>query len=299
MVENSRNCKARRITAPPLGNSSQATTINQKMTMKNIVKKKLTNLIGATLAVCSYSSNAAITVVDSYQHTSNSAISGTTDASGLFRTITNASVGNLVASGSAKLVVGVNSRSNIPFTVTYGGVAMTPAVSQASSLNSGFAAVFYLDNPMTDGDFVFTSAVVNNFDRANLHAWALSGTAVGGPVGTVVDTSSTGNPIDMSITTGASGGFVIGSIGANGGTPTTTFTPDSGSDFLYAFANTNSNGYAAWLGDTSGTYSMLRTNTSTAGGAGVMATFAPIPEPSAALLGGIGMLLMMRRRRQG
>lgn len=247
------------------------------------MKMKIT-LALLTSAACVSSSAAQITVVDSYEHTLNTAITGTivNDPGGSTKTITNTTVGALVASGSDKLVVGVNSRSNIPFTVTYGGVAMTEAVSQASTINSGFAAIFYLDNPAVDGDFVFSSPGSNNFDRANIHAWVLSGTAAGGAAEVLTDTATgSSNPIDLSLTTGASGGFVIGSIGANGGTPTTTFAPDSGTDFLYAYANANSNAYAAWLTDTSNTFSMLRTNTTnTAGGngAGVMANFAPAAE---------------------
>ena len=171
--------------------------------------------------------------------------------------------------------------------MTYGGDSLIPALQVgAPDNNDGNASIFYLDNASTatNAELVITAGT-SDFIQYDFDMFSISGLAAGGPFAT--DTDADGGDTSLSLT-GSDGGFMLGSIGTNGG-PTLTATPTgttTGGDRAenYHWVNTSS--------ATTYTYSATGTDT-----VGVMASFA-VPEPSTfSLLGLAGLLLFLRRRR--
>lgn len=237
-------------------------------------------IIGVSLSLASIS-NAAITIVDT------GGIAKTQGANSTI-TVTSTELGNFNANGSSKLVVtlsgergGTGSYGHLG--LTYGGVAMTQILATATDNAARVISMWYLDNVSVTGDFVVTFSA--NGSGIGLGAVALDGTANGVGASSFSQTGSS-----TTISTTAAGDFVMGAGMANGTTVTATspliqlFSGDTGS-------STGASGYRLLS-------STASTTTSFSGATGVAAaSFTAIPEPSAALLGAIGSLLLLRRRR--
>ena len=150
-----------------------------------------------------------------------------------------------------------------------------------------------------------------------MYVWELAGVdktkAVVGVVGTADDANGT------TITTTAANSFIVDAIGWNPTNPnnavastTITLSGDSNNsiisteDFSYEI-NLTSGGVLGGGSGTAvgpaGTYNLGWTITQTDGGTGrnnmneLAFAFTPVPEPRAAMLGLIGMLALLRRRR--
>ena len=268
--------------------------------MQKMKKTRLIPLLTCAAAgLLGSSAYAAITVQDSY--TAGNTVAGTVagvDSTTATFTISSPTL-DLTAGTADKLVIGFSQRRNSDFSVTYGGVSMTQAAYLVSGgTNDGAAGIFYLDNPTLGGDLVITTTNASggayiDFNARSLFAFVLSGTAAGGQADfdTSTETSSAFNSV--SLTTGSTGGFVIGAAGFNGNGSTTASLITSGSIADTVSAQSRA---AAWNDTVSGTYEMSQ---STNGSTFAIASFAPVPEPSSvALIGLAGVAFAGRRRRK-
>lgn len=223
------------------------------------------------------------------------------------------------ATGIDKLVVvyaaesGFNNQTVTSLSMSYNGVAMTQAIFQQEYPNpivndNGAVAIFYLDNPF-QGAANFTAGFVATGGGANgghISILGLTGTADG--VGAVNGTSYTGGnaPWSTSLTTTGANSLVIAGFqnsGANN-TGTSLATPTAASGFTLS---NNGNWTSSWAAAASAYKfeATSGTNITAAfenGGAGTYrdvaaVEFLAVPEPSAALLGGLGALLLLRRSK--
>ena len=243
-------------------------------------KATLRHVFAALLAV-SGTSQGAITLVDTLAVTSTDDLTSyTIDAS------------TLSIIGASKLVVTVgtegvaNTGPNAISSITYAGTALTLAGTGGGNRSN----LWYVDlsgKTLVGTDFVLTFSGTNT--GYGFGAYALSGTAEGVSSTAVTSTTTlTANPP-------TAGEFLIASYSRNnaiaaGGDLTELF--DQGLESTYQAASL----YKQLTASGSQDYSVTGMNGT---GATVAATFeaAPIPEPSAALLGGIGLLMLMRRKR--
>ena len=144
----------------------------------------------------------------------------------------------------------------------------------------------YLDNPTVNGDLVFDFNGGNGVGGA---IFGLNGTATG--VGSTAVNGS-GNSVTIA-TTGLDS--IVVAVGTNNQGTSNAPNPDSP---LNLIARIDSGSSAHGSG-----YQLVPTVTSVSPSfsGGLITTaveFTAIPEPSAALLGGLGALLLMRRRRR-
>lgn len=219
------------------------------------------------------------------------------------------------AFGADKIVVAVTGEAGNPgqmsdgiTTLTYNGVALTRAVDRNSIPESSGGAgdwdqtyndIWYLDasdytgGAFTNADFNFA---ITGGQRGHLSVIALAGTADG--FGNTVigprDSSS------ASLTT-SSGSIVIASYGTggNGNTGSISGTSWDGDTQVSAQVTSSWNGQVVGYSNNvaAGTASYSFTDSNASGGHVIAAEFTAIPEPSAALLGMLGGLLLLRRRR--
>jgi hypothetical protein len=119
----------------------------------------------------------------------------------------NAELEGFHASSSDKMVVTLSHENGAITNVTYGGVAMVPAI-RAESRESQKTAIYYLDSPGAAGDLVVTvSGKCNGVGGSLL---ALSNTAPGDPVATASSKAKS-----ASVTTPVSNCFLIASHAYN------------------------------------------------------------------------------------
>jgi hypothetical protein len=222
------------------------------------------------------------------------------------------------ATGVDKLVVvyaaesGFNSHTVTNLTMSYNGVAMTQAIFQQAFPNpiandNGAVAIFYLDNPF-QGAANFTAGFTATGGGANggfISIFGLAGTlaGVGAVAGTShVDVVST-NQVGTSITTTGANSLVIAGIQVSGQNNVTGAIPTTVAPL--ALGNNASWG-SNWAHAASGSQAVTDSGTTitptfvsgTSKYVDVAAVeFLAIPEPSAALLGGLGLLALLRRRR--
>lgn len=239
------------------------------------------------LALLSSTAHAAIVVVDSAS-AMKTPFYGTNSTA----TFTSTDLGGFDPSGTAKLVVTIGLQHtatvNQTTSVTYGGVAMTQAVIAGSGGGGWEAAIFYLDNPTSLGDLVLS---FDSSRGASVTVYSLNGTAAG-------HGSSNGSTSSASttLTTTAANSFVLAAATVSGTTIPVAQSPLTGGEAITnpynGSAQTSiSTGYqtVASAGSITPTFDIGNTT--------VAAEFTVIPEPSTALLGSLGMLALLRRRR--
>lgn len=217
----------------------------------------------------------------------------------------------LDSSGFSKLVVVVTGEHNFggdlsgnTTNITYNGQALTKAIevnpvafSNVDPLGHGQTAsdVWYLDSP---GSFTGTNEIIVSFNGNN---WVATAIGLTGTLPGVSATASATKTSTVNFTTVAADSLVIATygMGGNGNTSSSTVAANSPLTILTGQVIGNN-----WAGHNIGTatvaiagtaaYSFNNTNLDTTMTA---VAFAPVPEPSSALLGGLGLLALLRRRR--
>ena len=244
------------------------------------------------------SASAAITISGTFQswdlnnstNTSNFAITGSGfDASGFDKLVVVATSenGNGGTGGSVD-------------TMTYDGVSMTRIVFSAGVTgNITYNSIWYLDNPTTTAGVIATTG--NN--RIAATAFGLNGTAAGAGATASTTNSPTGQ-YSVGLTTTAANSFVVASLGMGGSgnnadvgnvTANSPLTRLNGREFGSNWGG-HVVGTAAVSAAGAGTYGF--TDSSPTNDVSTIAVeFKAIPEPSVALLGGLGVLALLRRRR--
>lgn len=258
--------------------------------VQNYITMNIASKATLLLAATCIASNAAITISPTFGTWDNSS---TTNTSGVWD-----------ASSYDKLVViatsenGNGGTNGVISTMTYDGQAMTQVVFRAGSTgNITYNSIWYLDNPAafhTTGTIATTG---NN--RLALTAFGLDGTATGAG-----STVSVFGVYSTNLSTTAPASFVIASLGMGGSGNNAVLagvTADSPLTFINSREfGTNWGGHAVGYAEVAtagaGTYGFTDT-TPTNDVSMIAVEFRAIPEPSAALLGALGFLALLRRRR--
>jgi hypothetical protein len=218
------------------------------------------------------------------------------------------------ASGTDKLVVAIGSESGFGgnsvtnMSLSFNGEAMTRAVfanDRSAAGDSGGLAIFYLDNPF-QGASTFTFGFTATGGGANggiASIYGLAGTVDGvGNTGKSSLTQASAGNVSTSITTSGADSWVFAAV-QNSGTNNSAGTPS-----IVAPLTAGHSGFwgTQWGGLASGTQtvstsgSSLTPTFSTNAGNNIQVAaveFLAVPEPSSALLGGLGVLALLRRRR--
>lgn len=243
-------------------------------------KKALLPFLAAFMSVTSVT-NAAIVLTNDF----SAAAARTANGANTTDTIANWSLvgGNTVA-------VLFTAENSDTFTATFGGQSMD--VVFATDGNRHLSGIAYLINPTVSIGNVVISANNNGTNRLS-HAYSVvSLSGVGSVAGTAIR-SSNGT---LSYTTTDDGGYVLGAAtNGNHSGPVPTFSGNVDLALFSAPVDGNYSGIHV-VGDveTAGNYS------DTYGGginSAITVAFDAIPEPSSALLGGLGLLALLRRRR--
>jgi hypothetical protein len=223
------------------------------------------------------------------------------------------------ATGADKLVVvfatesGFNVQSATSMSMSYNGVAMTVGRFQqylpppALTNDNGAVAIFYLDNPF-QGAATFTAGSTFTGGGANgghVTILGLAGTQDG--IGAVAGTSTsarTGSPnVSTTITTTGADSWVIAGIQNSGANNVTGSIPAAIAPLTLghngAWGSNWGHGASGYQEvAVSGTTITPEFSTGTGPYVDVAAVeFLAVPEPAAALLGGLGLLALLRRRR--
>ena len=246
--------------------------------------KTLLAILSAT-AIAVATSSAAITVT-----ASDSAAGPRIGSNNINDTI--ATGWDLGSANTIAVYLGTENSVGGTFSATFAGQAMT-VVQTVGGGNNHISGIAYLINPtVTVGDVVI-QAVFSGSGRQS-YAWGLlSLSGVDSVAGSATGTGTGG--FDLSYTVGSNGGYVLGNAVNNSfnysSPPTITGNPDTtffGSNFDGNASALFMHGSAA-AGSHDDTYGNAESGSTLA--------FNAIPEPSTALLGGLGMLFLLRRRR--
>ncbi|MFU8893271.1 MAG: PEP-CTERM sorting domain-containing protein [Luteolibacter sp.] len=253
-------------------------------------KTKYTLLAMLAMATPAYS---AVTIVDSFNN-GGVALAPTENAGEFSYTFTSAQLNSFTAAGSGKLVFGFTGRQDdgsaqggpVPTSVTYAGATLNLAGS--SNANRGSIGIWYLDNVASDGDLVINFGTAGTTTHMGFSIFALDGLADGGPSTGAVTRSNLIPTIEL----GAGGGFVLNVSAGNNQTPSTTASYET--DFQ---ARIGPNGLLSQhlVTQVGGDFTPDLNGNNNANSATF--GFAAVPEPTTALLGGLGMLCLLRRRR--
>ena len=198
----------------------------------------------------------------------------------------------------------LNNDNNGAITATYGGVTMS-AVGSPTNRDGVFSALFYLSDigiaaaSGTDITASFGGAIVASGDLATISAISLYNVLQTGPVASDVQagTFTAGGQISATLNSTVAGTWILESLGAG-----QNWNPVTGQTVLFADTATAAHeGIFAYE-----EYAVPGTQTITyekIGGVGrpavlTVAAFAPVPEPSAALLAGSLLSLGVLRRRR-
>jgi hypothetical protein len=211
------------------------------------------------------------------------------------------------AGGSDKLVVIVTGEHNFGGTntggnvsgLTYNGTAMTQAVQrQPTAANILVAGIWYLDNPGNQAaSFAVTAG--GNGNNYVFTVLRLSGTLDG--VGATAISALDSKTVNLTTTAADSLVLAMHGLGGDGNTAATSaITVDSPGTKV-----TNVSHSSNWVGQvvsstevaSAGTATYGFTGGATGGNLTIAAEFLAVPEPSSALLGGLGLLALLRRRR--
>jgi hypothetical protein len=193
--------------------------------------------------------------------------------------------------GGNTIVFYLSGENTLGVTATYGTEALT-IVESTGAGNDHVATIGYLINPtVSAADLDVTWAAGTN---SEIMITALS---LGG-VGSVAASNTTNGNLGFNYTTTLDGGFVVGNATNNnfsGPSPTVSSSNLDTDAFNGPISGNSSSIQTYGVIDTAGTYT--DTYSGSVVSSGVAFEAAIIPEPSSALLGGLGALLLLRRRR--
>jgi len=210
------------------------------------------------------------------------------DNNGTF-TSTNAAFTNWSLSGGNTVVVYFSGENTLGVTAKYGTEDLT-IVESTGANNDHVAAIGYIINPTAStADLDVTWAAQGNSENM------ITALSLGG-VGSVVASNTTNGNLSFNYTTTLDGGFVVGNAtnnNFNGPSPTVTSSNLDTDAFNGTISGNSSSIQTYGVIDTAGTYTDTYANSLVSSGV----AFNPIPEPSAALLGALGFLALLRRRR--
>ena len=254
----------------------------------NKYKSTLLTASVAALLMSASASSAAITILPGGSGSLNDA--GTTDL------YPSTIVSSFDASSASKIAVTISSE------VGFGDTAQTgvsfgtnsDAFDLAISANDGitFAYIYYLDASSATGGSFGTGDIVINGASGDSNDFAVSWLFLSGTADGIGASNSALNQT-VSLTTTAADSFVVaahtnnGSSGAAQSPLTALLNGDAGSAG-------GGSGYATIASPSTADYSFTG---STSRPVTLAVEFTAIPEPSAALLGAIGFLVLLRRRR--
>lgn len=254
-----------------------------------------------TLTLIFAASNAQGAVVLQDTYTPNASL-GTPSAlsGGAFGYEINLATAGFTAAGTGKMVLSYSSWDGATFDMTvtgvsYNGVSLSTAIQDFDNATRIVAGIFYLDNVASDG--VLRIEIAGdpgvNAAEAAFGVYALDGLKLG-----VQDTGTGRLPDELTttlpVTISTSEGFFIQEAARNnqdftgGGGYTEMYDiVDDSYRALQQYQVTSAAGdYVAPIGNTGENFRRV-----------VAAGFEAIPEPSSALLGGLGLLALLRRRR--
>lgn len=226
----------------------------------------------------------------------NAAISVTaTSANVLQDTLNNQSVTytftNWSLAGGNAIVLYLSGENTLGVTATYGTESLT-IVESTGAGNDHVATIAYIINPtLSTADLSVTWAAGSNSENM------ITALSLGG-VGSVAASNTTNGNLSFNYTTTRDGGFVVGNATNNSfnfSSPPTVSSSNLDTNAFYNSISGNSSSLQIYgVIDTAGTYTDTYANSVVSSG---VAFEAAIPEPSAALLGGLGALMLLRRRR--
>lgn len=215
-------------------------------------------------------------------------------------TVTTTDLGTFSAAGNSKLVLAISTKTDsdpggAATSITYNGAGMTLANDGVNTAQQTYQrtqqSIWYLDNVASDGDLVL------NFDAATegfaLRLFALDNTETG--VQLVADRKVAGDGVAPTLAPTASQSFLLYDVSRNAfGTSHTNLSDFDSNEFAFG-GRGDSMGLWDIVG--AGTYSPNVSGDNSNGG-WVGAGFTIVPEPNTFfLVGGLGLALLLRRRR--
>lgn len=235
----------------------------------------------AGIAMCSVTqSDAAITVTN----TSANILEDTSNNGTFINTTTNWSL-----NGGNAVVVYFSGENTTGMTAKYGTQDLT-VVQGTGAGNDHIAAIAYIINPTLSTADLAVSWTAGTNSENMITTLSLAN------VGSVVASNSLAGNLSFNYTTTLDGGFVVGNATNNnfsGPSPTVTSSNLDTDVFNGTISGNASSKQSYGSIDTAGTY----TDTYAASTVSAGVAFETIPEPSTALLGGLGLLALLRRRR--